>query len=592
MQTVNTRGGFMIKVEKLSYGYPQKDLYKEVSFTIENDMHCALIGTNGTGKSTLIDLLMHEEDYLYDGKVEIDGADRIGYVSQYSAQAQKEDMTVFQYISQEFVKLEKKIADYCKEMETAEDLETVFERYQEALDEFNAIDGDFYESNIKKQLKIANLQKLEEQSLTSLSAGEFKLVQIIKEMVQSPGLLIMDEPDVYLDFAHLNALRNLINAHKGTLIVITHNRYLLNHCFNKILQLENTDIQEFDGTYIEYNYELLATKIDLKEAEAKEQEEIDRQVKVLEKARMKATMIDSATLGRAVHARQTIVDRLKARKTKAPFVDIKQPEIHFKLGEVAEAEYILALTDYSVAFDEQLLEQVNFEMKPTEHVAIVGDNGTGKTTLLRDIFENKNEAVMISEDAKIQMFSQFRETAYGDKTLVKVFEENGFEKEQDAIEYLKKYGFEEDTLYQKVKELSGGEKDLFQLALISLEEANLLLLDEPTGHLDVYAQIALEEAIAEYKGAVLMVSHDFYTVANCVDYVLFVENNTVRRMSPRKFRQMIYANHFDKDYLILEQEKKELEIRIRKMLQKNEFVQARELMESLEGIIGKMKTVL
>ncbi|NCB92552.1 MAG: ABC-F family ATP-binding cassette domain-containing protein [Clostridia bacterium] len=582
----------MIKVEKLSYGYPQKDLYKEVSFTIENDMHCALIGTNGTGKSTLIDLLMHEEDYLYDGKVEIDGADRIGYVSQYSAQAQKEDMTVFQYISQEFVKLEKKIADYCKEMETAEDLETVFERYQEALDEFNAIDGDFYESNIKKQLKIANLQKLEEQSLTSLSAGEFKLVQIIKEMVQSPGLLIMDEPDVYLDFAHLNALRNLINAHKGTLIVITHNRYLLNHCFNKILQLENTDIQEFDGTYIEYNYELLATKIDLKEAEAKEQEEIDRQVKVLEKARMKATMIDSATLGRAVHARQTIVDRLKARKTKAPFVDIKQPEIHFKLGEVAEAEYILALTDYSVAFDEQLLEQVNFEMKPTEHVAIVGDNGTGKTTLLRDIFENKNEAVMISEDAKIQMFSQFRETAYGDKTLVKVFEENGFEKEQDAIEYLKKYGFEEDTLYQKVKELSGGEKDLFQLALISLEEANLLLLDEPTGHLDVYAQIALEEAIAEYKGAVLMVSHDFYTVANCVDYVLFVENNTVRRMSPRKFRQMIYANHFDKDYLILEQEKKELEIRIRKMLQKNEFVQARELMESLEGIIGKMKTVL
>lgn len=583
----------MIKVEKLSYGYPQKDLYKKVSFTIEDGVHCALIGTNGTGKSTLIDLLMHEDDYLYDGKIEMEDVNRIGYVSQFSAQNQKEDLTVFQYISQEFVKLGQMIADFCKEMETSEDLERVFEEYQKTLDEFNAMDGDSYESNIKKQLKIANLQKLEEQNIGSLSAGEFKLVQIIKEMMQSPGFLIVDEPDVFLDFEHLNALRNLINAHKGTILVITHNRYLLNHCFNKILQLENTDIQEFDGTYIEYNYELLATKIDLKEAEAKDQEEIDRQSEVLAKARKKATMFDNAALGRAVHARQTMVDRLKARKTKAPFVEIKQPEIHFELGDVAEDEDILTLTDYSAAFDEQLLEHVNFEMKSTEHVAIVGNNGTGKTTLLRDIFENKKDSIRISDEAEILMFSQFTEGLYDDeKTLLKIFEEKGFEKEEEAIRYLKKYGFEEDTLYQKVSELSGGEKDLFQLSVLSLEKANLLLLDEPTGHLDVYAQVALEQAVSEYKGAVLMVSHDFYTVANCVDFILFVENNTVRRMSPRKFRQMIYANHFDKDYLILEQEKKDIELRIGKMIQKNEFEQAKELMASLEEIIKKMKSVL
>jgi ATP-binding cassette subfamily F protein 3 len=117
-----------------------------------------------------------------------------------------------------------------------------------------------------------------------------------------------------------------------------------------------------------------------------------------------------------------------------------------------------------------------------------------------------------------------------------------------------------------------------------------LLLDEPTGHLDVYAQIALEQAIAEFEGAVLMVSHDFYTVANCVDYILFVENNTVRRMSTRKFRQMIYANYFDKDYLILEQEKKDVELRIGKLIQKDEFDQAKVLMESLDVIIKKMKS--
>ena len=580
----------MIKVQNLSYSYPQKDLYKKVSFTIEDDVHCALIGTNGTGKSTLLDLLMHSEEYLYDGKIIIDNTDRIGYVSQFSQLDPKEDMTVFQYISDEFVKHEQKLFEFYKEMETAVDLEKIFEEYQKELDEWNAIDGESYEINIKKQLKLANLQKLEEQKISSLSGGEFKLVQVIREMMLSPRFLIMDEPDVFLDFEHLNALKNLINAHKGTLLIITHNRYLLNHCFNKILHMENMDIQEFDGTYTEYNYELLATKIDLEEVAAAEQAEIDRQSKILQKSRARATQMDNASLGRAVHARQTLVDRLKARKTKAPFVDIKQPEIYFGLENEVADENILELTDYSVAFDEQLLEHVNFEMKPSEHVAIVGNNGTGKTTMLREIFENKKETIRISEDAKVSMFSQITGTLYDDaKTMIDVFEEKGFSTKNDIENYLKKFGFEGETLDQKVSELSGGEKDLFQLAVLSLENANFLLLDEPTGHLDVYAQIALEQAISEYKGAILMVSHDYYTVANCMDYVLFVEDNTVRRMSNRKFRQMIYANHFDKDYLLLEQTKKETETRIQQLLQKNEFEEAKVLMESLEDCIKRMK---
>lgn len=580
----------MIKVQNLSYSYPQKDLYKKVSFTIEDDVHCALIGTNGTGKSTLLDLLMHSEEYLYDGKIEIDVTGRIGYVSQFSQLDQKEDLTVFQYISDEFVKLEQKITDFCKEMETAADLEKIFEGYQKVLDEFNAIDGDYYESNIKKQLKVVKLEKLENQKISSLSGGEFKLVQVIREMMLSPRFLIMDEPDVFLDFNHLNALKNLINAHKGTILIITHNRYLLNHCFNKILHMENMDVQEFEGTYIEYNYELLATKVDLEEAAAADQAEIDRQSKILEKARVKATVMDNASLGKAVHARQSLLDRLKARKTKAPFVDIKQPEIHFELEREVANENILELTDYSVAFDEQLLEHVDFEMKPKEHVAIVGNNGTGKTTLLHEIFENDKDTIRISEDAEISMFCQITDSLYDDgKTLFEIFEEKGFDKKNEVMDYLKKFGFEGETLCQKVSELSGGEKDLFQLAVISLGKANFLLLDEPTGHLDVYAQIALEQAISEYKGAILMVSHDFYTVSNCVDYVLLVENNTVRRMSIRKFRQMIYANHFGKDYLLLEQKKRETETRIQQLLRTNEFEKAKVLMEALKEIIKKMK---
>jgi ATPase components of ABC transporters with duplicated ATPase domains len=581
---------FMIKIQNLSYSYPQKDLYKNISFTIEDNVHCALIGTNGTGKSTLLDILMHSEEYLYDGKIVIDNTDKIGFVSQFSQLDPQEDMTVFQYISDEFVKHEQKINNFYKKMETAIDLEKILEDYQKELDEWNAIDGESYEINIKKKLKLANLEKLEEQKISCLSGGEFKLVQVIREMMLTPGFLIMDEPDVFLDFKRLNALRNLINAHKGTLLIITHNRYLLNHCFNKILHMENMEIQEFNGTYTEYNYELLAMKIDLQEAAAADQEEIDRQSKILDKTRAKATAMDNASLGRAVHARQTIVDRLKARKTKAPFLDIKQPEIYFGLGNEVEEETILELTEYSAAFEEQLLEHVNFVLMHDEHVAIVGSNGTGKTTMLYDIFENKKDTIRINKDAKMGMFSQITGSFYDEaKTLLEIFEEKGFDRKIEIENYLQKYGFEGKTLDQKVSELSGGEKDLFQLAVLSLEKANFLLLDEPTGHLDVYAQIALEQAISEYKGAILMVSHDYYTVANCMDYVLLIENNTVRQMSIRKFRQMIYANYFDKDYLLLEQTKKETETRIQKMLRLNEFDKAKELMVALEEMIKEMK---
>ena len=582
----------MIEVKKLSYSLPEKELYKNVTFSIEDEGHYAFIGTNGTGKSTLVDMFLHTDDYLYEGKIEFSESyrnSRIGYVSQFSQLDEKEDMTVFAFISEEFVRLEQKIAKLCEKMATEEDLTEIFEAYQKALDEKDAIDGDNYEINIKKKLKLANLEKLENQKLSSLSGGEFKLIQVIKEMMLSPKMMMMDEPDVFLDFDHINALKDLINAQKGTMLVITHNRYLLNHCFNKILHLENTDIQEFDGTYLDYNLELLTTKVELQEAAAKDEEEIERQQQIVNRIRANATAMDNASLGRSVHARQTLLDRLQNRKTKAPFVYIKRPQITFPVEEQVTQENVLRLKDYSVAFDEQLLEHVDFEMKPTDKVAIIGKNGTGKTTLLREIWENKKPSIEISKEAKIAMFSQITGTLFPENNSLKeMMQEKGFEKESEMTTYLAKYSFTEDVLGKRVKELSGGEKDLFQLAVLSLEQANFLLLDEPTGHLDVYAQVALEEAIQQYKGGILMVSHDFYIVANCMDYVLLVEDNNIRKMSIRKFRQMIYANHFDKDYLLLEEKKKELEMRVEQQLQKKEFEKAKGILEQLEPIVKQM----
>ena len=580
----------MIQVENLFYSFPTKELYKKVSFVLEDGQHCAFIGSNGTGKTTLVDMVIDPERYLYDGKIIKSDECRIGYVNQFFKSEKDQEKTVFEYLSEKFVENQIETAKVCEEMATAEDLEPVFARYQELMDLFSAMDGDNYESNIKKQLYLVGMTNHEHTEISALSGGEYKLLQVMKEMLQQPNLLIMDEPDVFLDFENLNGLMELINSYKGTLLVITHNRYLLNHCFNKILHLENTDIQEFDGNYNDYNYALLQKKIELQEMVAEEQEEIARAEKMVERLRAEATKMSIASFGRTVHAKQTYLDRLKARAIKEPFVDIRLPKIRLPEVEVVEEEkVVLSVTDYDVAFDETILENVSFELKMGEKVAIVGANGTGKTTLLRDIFKNQHAAINLGEDVEVGFLSQLHgEMLDESKTVYEEFESLGFEKKAEIYHYLKEYCFEEETLTQKIGQLSGGEQNLLQLAKIAVSKANLLLLDEPTSHLDTYSQIALEKAVSEYKGAVLMVSHDFYTIVNCADYVLFVDEKSMRPMRIRSFRKKIYENHFSKEYLELEQKKKELETRVSASLKAKDFKNAKKLCEQLEEIINKM----
>lgn len=594
----------MIRVENLSYEFPTKELYKNISFTLEAGVHCAFIGSNGTGKTTLVDMIIDPEKYLFDGKIIKSDECRIGYVNQFSKSEKDREKTVFEYLSERFIQLQEETARVCDEMAAAEDLDEVFERYQKLLDVFQAMDGDNYESNIKKQLYVIGMESHENTEISKLSGGEYKLLQVVKEMLLAPNLLIMDEPDVFLDFENINNLCKLINSYQGTMLVITHNRYLLNHCFNKILHLENTDIQEFDGNYAEYNLALTEKKIELAEAALADQEEIERTEKMVERMRKEATRVDIASLGRALNAKVTHLNRLRARAIKSPFVDIRLPKIQLPvldnnpIPETEEPETVtenstektvLKISGYKVAFNETLLENVDLELKEGEKVAIVGANGTGKTTLLRDIYKNQSSSIHIGEDVEIGFLSQLHgEMLSESNTVYQEMEELGLDRKADVYEYLKDYCFEEETLTQKIGQLSGGEQNLLQLAKIGKSNANFLLLDEPTSHLDTYSQIALEEALAEYKGAVLMVAHDFYHIVNVADSVLFVEDKTLRKMRIRSFRKMIYEHHFSKEYLELEQKKKELETRIASCLKENHLAMAKELCEALEELIEKM----
>lgn len=580
----------MIKAENLSFGFPQKEILENVSFTLEENVHCALIGSNGAGKTTLAELIRQPEKYTYLGKLSRENVGRIGYASQFAPRDKDQSITVLEYLSQDFIELQQQIDALCEKMAETDDLDTVMEQYQQKLDESESMDADNYEVNIHRQLHLAELTDKVQLPLSVLSGGEYKLVQIIRQMLRRPGLLILDEPDVFLDFENLAGLRELINAYKGTLLVVTHSRYLLAHCFDRIWHLENGDLQEFEGSFVEYNYSRLQNKIDQKIASVKDDQEIQRLEEMIERYREAAEEVIDPSKGRALRSKVSYLGRLQARRVKAPFVNIREPKITLPPVEIPEnCCPLLEVTQYNLSFDEKLLENVRFSVKAGEKVVLVGANGTGKTSMLRQIWENRHPAIQFHTDANPAFFSQLQEdTLNEDNSIYQEFFDIGFESTEQIEDHLERYCLDVNSLNRNIRQLSGGEKNLLQLAKIAVSEANILLLDEPSSHLDTFAQIALEKALAQYQGAVLMVSHDFYTVVNCADTILLVENGTVRPMSGRAFRKMIYKKHFSKDYLELEQQKTALEVKIAKALEANNCAEAQILCDHLGQIIEKM----
>lgn len=570
----------MISVQNLSFSYPTKELFDELSFCIDRGEHCALIGTSGSGKTTLIDIICGNNRCLYDGKIVFDEPIRIGHTSQFYNREDSE-INVFDFVAQDFIKAQEEIDRICDKMATAENFDEVMEEYQSALDKFDAMGGNSYENEILKKLNLIGLLGHKDMSISLLSGGEFKLIQLIKEMLLGHDLLIMDEPDVFLDFENLVALKNLMNSHKQTLLVITHNRYLLNQCFNKIIHLEDRKIQEFNGKYIEYNLSILEKKLEIQELAYADALEVERNEKLIDNLREIATEIAESVHGKSLKARVKYHERLLARQIKEPFIYVKTPNFDFMSNEVENTEKdIISVENFSISYEDVLLENVNFSVKYGEKVAMIGANGTGKTSLLREIYKNENEKIKIDDGITVCYLSQIvNETLKEENTIYDEFFDLGFKSYTQIEEYLDEYNVDHEKLNTKISTLSGGEKCVIQIAKISSIKADLLILDEPSSHLDIYSQIALEQAITDFDGSVIMVSHDFYFVTNCMDFVIVLENKTARKTSTRKFRQKIYAKYFPKDYLIM-QEKYTLTVnKLEESVYNKNFEKAKKLLE-------------
>ena len=526
----------LIEFNNVSFGYPDKDLYDSISFTIEPGDHTVLIGSNGSGKSTLLRLMMTEEKYTYEGTIRRTPHLSIGYVSQF-IEHEMTDVRVFDFLAEPFVAKQQKSDELAAKMGEAEDPEPLYAQFQAILDWMEAKDGYNYEVNIRKQLAAAGLADIEGNSMREISGGEFKLLYIMKSMLLKPQLLIMDEPDVFLDFENLIGLTKLINSYDGTILAVTHSRLLLSQCFDQILHIENQQLQDYAGTFAEYSRWLLENRIDLFERARDYSNYIDAQQKLVEKLRKSAEFTSDPKKGRQLQARKKLVERMRNLRGEDPFLE--HHEYEFALPEVsAEANRILAVEDYSLAYDDKvLLQDVSFEVRRGDRIALVGANGTGKSSLLRDIYGMLQERGLGNET------SFFRQIV-----------------ENDSAE-----------------KLSGGERNLRQLREICDSGCSILLLDEPTSHLDCYAQAALEKALQAYRGTIIMVSHDFFTVTGCADRILLLEKGTIRETSGRAYRKSIYRQYFDSDVFEAERQRLETEEKVKALIRKGKFDDARAL---------------
>lgn len=573
----------MIKVENLSFSYAYKELFNDISFEVQENNHYGFIGTNGSGKSTLINIIIDPEEYMYDGKIIIDKGKRIGHISQFIDLDLDSDMTVFDYIGALHISYRDSLMKMEEEMADSENLDELLQTYQKQLDAYEIIGGDSFYSIIDKKLSTANLFHLKDRKLSYLSGGEIKLIQLLKEMILQPDLIIMDEPDAFLDFNNMESLRNIINSYKKALIVITHNRYILNHCFNNILSLEDGIMEQFEGNYVQFGFEMLGKKIDDLELSIADELEIRRNEILVEKLRMLATLSDDPKRGAALKGRVTMLERLKKNKHKSPFVNTKMIDIVIASQNKFSTESIVKVSNYSKAYDAPLLENINFEIKAKKKVALIGANGIGKTSLLRDIHDNKDESIYINELANVAYLSQTQgETLNENNIVADEFADIGFTSEEVVKNYLGKFHFDEWITEKKISLLSGGEKNLIQLAKVNCSMPDLLLLDEPTSHLDLYTQLSLEKALNTYDGSVIMVSHDYYMIINTMDYVLMIDDKNIKKLNIDTFKSMIYSNHYDKRYIKLEETKKVLETKIAFALEHEDIEKAKSVYERLD----------
>ncbi|MCU5202881.1 ribosomal protection-like ABC-F family protein [Bacillus paranthracis] len=490
-------------------------IFENISLEIKNGERVGLVGRNGSGKTTIFQLLTGMES-LDAGAIHMKKGTRIGHVAQIPKF--DESMTVYEVLSSAF-KIEKELEREMRTLEKhmAEEQETsvlqkLMERYGIIQEKFAFLGGYEIEANIMKVANGLQVTELFPRSFVEISGGEQTKVSLAYMLLQKPDLLLLDEPTNHLDLFAVEWLEQFLKEYNGTVVVISHDRYFLDEVVTKIFDLEDGEIHVYHTNYSRFVEEKEERLLQEFQAYQEQQKKIKKMKEAIKRLREWANQANPPNEG--LHKRARSMERALERmeKLKKPILERKQMGLQFE-GQERSGKDVVVMKEVSKGFAEHLLfNEANLHVRFQERAAIVGRNGTGKTTLLKLLLEEIEPdagEIRIGSSVKIGYLSQH---AYGNMkcNVLEAFRECVAVTEGEARHILAKFLFYGPAVFKKVTQLSGGEKMRLRLAQLMYQDINFLILDEPTNHLDIESREVLEEALEQYNGTILAVSHDRY----------------------------------------------------------------------------------
>ncbi|HFK1494426.1 ribosomal protection-like ABC-F family protein [Bacillus cereus] len=490
-------------------------IFENISLEIKNGERVGLVGRNGSGKTTIFGLLTGMES-LDAGAIHMKKGTRIGHVAQIPKF--DEDMTVYDVLSSAF-KIEKELEremhaleKHMAEEQESSALQRLMERYGVIQEKFAFLGGYEIEANIMKVANGLQVTELFPRSFLELSGGEQTKVSLAYMLLQKPDLLLLDEPTNHLDLFAVEWLEQFLKEYNGTVMVISHDRYFLDEVVTKIFDLEDGEIHVYHTNYSQFVEEKEERLLQEFQAYQEQQKKIKKMKEAIKRLREWANQANPPNEG--LHKRARSMERALERmeKLKKPILERKQMGLQFE-GQERSGKDVVVMKEVSKGFaDHPLFNEVNLHVRFQERAAIVGRNGTGKTTLLKLLLEEIEPdagEIRIGSSVKIGYLSQH---AYGNmkSNVLEAFREYVAVTEGEARHILAKFLFYGPAVFKKVTQLSGGEKMRLRLAQLMYQDINFLILDEPTNHLDIESREVLEEALEQYNGTILAVSHDRY----------------------------------------------------------------------------------
>lgn len=516
----------ILSCQNISKAFSEKVILQNASFHIEDYDKAAIVGINGAGKTTLLKIIVGELS-PDDGVVSFAKNKTFGYLAQH--QSVDTNNTIYEEllsVKQELIDLESRMRAVEHQMKSVEgsELTQLMDTYAKLTHEFEMGNGYAYKSELTGVLKGLGFTEEEfGKSVSTLSGGQKTRVALGKLLLQNPDLIMLDEPTNHLDMSSIAWLETYLMNYKGAVIIVSHDRYFLDRITNKIIEVDNTKVTAFSGNYSDYAKKKEMLRVAEWNTYMNQQREIKHQEEVIEKLRQ----FNREKSIRRAESREKLLNKMDV--VEKPMEVSSEMHIHAE-PKCTSGNDVLTVEGLSKSFDSlTLFEDLNFELKRGEHVAIIGDNGTGKTTILKiinDLLPADAGTIKIGTNVHIGYYDQEHHVLHMEKTL--------FEEISDAYPTLTNteirntlaaFLFTGDDVFKRIGDLSGGERGRVSLAKLMLSDSNFLILDEPTNHLDIVSKEILEDALNGYKGTVLYVSHDRYFINKTASRILDLTEN-------------------------------------------------------------------